>query len=446
MRIRENSHCGHQAARSGMAFVGRLGARVSMHLTAYASAGGFGWRLASKIIRPIATGLEFVLAVCSRLAARLLAVFAIWFGAVLFGAVSFGFVNLAHAEASMPLCEAAFSGSLPVLKELAGLKVAATQAQAAGNRDFAITLYQLYQKSSNQAKVDGVDLRGLKAMVNEVEAKENKKSLDEEARREKTRDLEEMQLIDGKHMILQPISPGKFMMGEVGVQIKTEITKSYEMAATQTTQVVWRKVVEQAKLKFPGKYDVLNPDPSKYKGELNPVEQVSWDDVKLWLSALNELAAQGDAIVNEVMPNHKPGEIYRLPTEAEWEFVVRARGEAQGNYHFGESETELKEHAWFDANAQNQPHPVAQKHPLVIDGRELYDLHGNVWEWTQDSWDGLSQLKGGVDPLGITGSFRVTRGGSWNYGAYTLRSGFRNYWAPDYRASGVGFRLVRALP
>jgi formylglycine-generating enzyme required for sulfatase activity len=316
------------------------------------------------------------------------------------------------------LCEAVFSGSLPVLKDLAQLKVTAAQAQAAGNRDFAITLYRLYQKSSDQAKADGVDLRGLKSMLDEVEIKENNKSLDEETRREKARALEEIRFIDGKRMILQPIAPGKFMMGEVGKQIETEITKPYEMAATQTTQVVWRKVVEQAKLKFPGKYDALNPDPSKFKGELNPVELVSWDDVQLWLGALNELATQSDAIVNEVMPNHKPGQIYRLPTEAEWEFVVRARGKAQGTYHFGESETTLGEYAWYDANAERQTHPVAQKKSLMIDGKEFYDLHGNVREWTQDSWDGHSPLRGGTDPLGTGGSFRVLRGGGWNYRAW----------------------------
>jgi formylglycine-generating enzyme required for sulfatase activity len=460
MQVRENSHCGHQAARSEMALAGRLGAWVSIHLTAY------GLFLLFVEVMPIPVG---GLAVCRWLcavadavgpniqiihisptvfrqiptyaSARLLAIFAVSFSAVLFG-----FVTPAHAEVSSPLCEAAFSGSLPVLKELAHLKVAATQAQAAGKPELAITLYRIYRKSSNQAKADGVDLRGLKAMIDEVEVKENNKSLDEEVRKEKTRVLEEMQFIDGTRMILQPIAPGKLMMGEVGKQIETEITKPYEMAATQTTQLVWRKVVEQAKLKFPGKYDVLNPDPSKFKGELNPVEQVSWDDVQLWLGALNELAAQGDAIINEVMPNHKPGEIYRLPTETEWEFVVRARGKAQGTYHFGESEIALGEYAWYDANAEKQTHPVAQKKPLIIDGREFYDLHGNVWEWTQDSWDGSSPLKGGADPLGTGGSYRVHRGGSWVSDASRLHSANRYYAGPGCHYIFVGFRLVRALP
>jgi formylglycine-generating enzyme required for sulfatase activity len=466
MRVRENSYGRHEATlskvASEMTLSSRLGAWLSIHLTAY------GLFLLFLEVMPIAvSGLAVRRWLCAVADAvgpniqiihisptvfrQIPAYASVLFSSVLFSAVSFsfasfGFVTPAHAEVSSPLCEAAFSGSLPVLKELARLKVAATQAQAAGNRDFAITLYQLYRKSSDQAKVNGVDLRGLKAMIDEVDAKENKKSLDEETRREKTRALEEIRIIDGKRMILQPIAPGKFMMGEVGKQIETEITKPYEMAATQTTQIVWRKVVEQAKLKFPGKYDALNPDPSNFKGELNPVEQVSWDDVQLWLNALNELAAQGDPIINDVIPNHKPGEIYRLPREAEWEFIVRARGKAQGAYHFGESETELSEYAWYGANAEKQIYPVAQKKPLTIDGREFYDLHGNVWEWTQDSWDGVSPLKGGIDPLGTGGSLRVIRGGSWSNGAQALRSAYRNLWWPGDRNNVVGFRLVRALP
>jgi formylglycine-generating enzyme required for sulfatase activity len=441
---------------------------VSIHLTVYGlfllfvevmpiPVGGLAVR---RWLCAVAAGLGLVSAVCLHLAAHLLAAFTVAFGAilfsfvsfgsaslsaVLFGAISLGFVTPAHAGVSSPLCEAAFLGSLPVLKELAHLKVSATQAQAAGKPELAVTLYRIYKKSSDQARADGVDLRGLKAMIDEVEVNENKKSLDEETRKERNRALEEIRLIDGKRMILQPIAPGKFMMGEVGKQIETEITKPYEMAATQTTQLVWRKVVEQAKKKFPGKYDALNPDPSKFKGELNPVEQVSWDDVQLWLNALNELAAQGDAIINEVMPNHKPGEIYRLPTEAEWEFVVRARGDANGAYHFGESETELSEYAWHDANAK-RTHPVAHKTPLIIDGREFYDLHGNVWEWVQDSWDGLSLLNGGVDPLGMIGPGRVFRGGDWSSNAPFLHSGFRGGWGPGNHHDNIGFRLVRALP
>jgi formylglycine-generating enzyme required for sulfatase activity len=208
---------------------------------------------------------------------------------------------------------------------------------------------------------------------------------------------------------------------------------------------VWRQVVSRAKEKFPGKYDALNADPSNFKGDLNPVEQVSYDDVQLWLKALNELAQAGDPVVQEVMPGHKPGEIFRLPTEAEWEFVVRVRGTANGVYHFGDSAADLGRYGWFGGNSGHTTHPVATREPLVIDGQEFYDLHGNVWEWTQDWYD--STLKGGKDPQSpLTGSGRAIRGGSWVNLAQALRSGSRGNGGGGGRDFGLGFRLARALP
>jgi formylglycine-generating enzyme required for sulfatase activity len=245
-------------------------------------------------------------------------------------------------------------------------------------------------------------------------------------------------------MVFHTVAPGKFMMGEVGKQIETEITKPFQMAATQTTQIVWRKVALRAKERFPGKYDALNADPSRFEGDLRPVEQISWEDIQLWLSALNELAVSGDVVVEVAMPGHKPGEIYRLPTEAEWEFVVRARGEAPGKYHFGENEKDLADFAWFGGNSEHQTHPVAQKKPLVVDGQEFYDMHGNVSEWMHD-WYGIN-LQGGIDPRGPDGGDAYAmRGGGWSDGAPSiLRSGCRSVGMPDSRYAFGGFRLVRS--
>ena len=69
---------------------------------------------------------------------------------------------------------------------------------------------------------------------------------------------------------------------------------------------------------------------------------------------------------------------FRLPTEAEQEYILRAAGTANGIYYFGDNEAELKDHAWYDKNSDRQNPPVAQLKPLVIDGKEFYDLLGNV--------------------------------------------------------------------
>src|SRR5690606_36380357 len=138
-------------------------------------------------------------------------------------------------------------------------------------------------------------------------------------------------------------------------------------------------------------------DPSNFTGALRPVEQVSYEDVQSWISALHLLSKSPEKGIEkelaELIPGHKAGDIYRLPTEAEWEFVVRGRGQYNDKYHFGSQESQLGDYAWFYGNSGNQTHPVAQKKPLVIDGKEFYDMHGNVWEWTHD-WYG-NKLSGG---------------------------------------------------
>jgi formylglycine-generating enzyme required for sulfatase activity len=355
--------------------------------------------------------------------------------------------NPSTAASKNIVCEAFFSGSFPVLSKLAELRVSVDELKAQNKPELAQTLYDLWRRKVDEARVSGIDLGGLKFLIEEATADHEAQNKSKEGRERRTREVEESNFLKGLRLAFHAIAPGKFMMGEVGKQIETEITRPFQMAATQTTQAVWRQVTLRAKEKFPGKYDSLISDPSKFKGELHPVERVSWDDVQLWIQALNELATVGDPVVQEVMPGHKLGEIFRLPTEAEWEFVVRIRGTAQDTYHFGQNTTDLVEYAWFDQNAGGRTHPVAQKKPLVLDGQEFYDMHGNVWEWTQDSWDGGSPLEGGKDPLGTTGFQRVARGGGGQFGAFDLRSAYRNFGLPGDSGQGnVGFRLVKALP
>ncbi|OFZ29028.1 MAG: hypothetical protein A2622_13120 [Bdellovibrionales bacterium RIFCSPHIGHO2_01_FULL_40_29] len=265
-----------------------------------------------------------------------------------------------------------------------------------------------------------------------------------------------------KKMTFHEIKPGKFMMGEIGSQVSTEITKPFEMMATQVTQMMW------ARLKIAmGEKDLNKINPSNFKTGTDsttvhiegidvqmkadhPVEQVSWEDVKGYIEGLNRLSSTGDMktqdLLEKLISGHKKGDIYDFPSVAQWEFVMRDRGNANKKHFDRDDEVDVPNHAWFSGNAGSQTHAVATLQPRVIDGKPFYDLEGNVWEWNKDSWDGSSKLPGGNDPLGISGSHRVVRGGSWSYIAELSRSGFRGNLGPSFRDGDVGFRLVRTSP
>ncbi|GHT95116.1 hypothetical protein FACS1894116_10130 [Betaproteobacteria bacterium] len=171
---------------------------------------------------------------------------------------------------------------------------------------------------------------------------------------------------------------------------------------------------------------VMGSNPSKFKGNRNPVENVSWDDIQVFIRRLNE----------------KEGtDKYRLPTEAEWEYAARAG--TKSAYSFGNDDGQLGQYAWYDDNSGSQTHPVGQKKPNPWG---LYDMHGNVWEWVEDWYDsGYYAHSPTIDPAGpLSGQLRVLRGGSWDYSAGGLRSAYRGYSSPDRRCDYYGFRLARS--
>ena len=127
----------------------------------------------------------------------------------------------------------------------------------------------------------------------------------------------------------------------------------------------------------------------------------------------------------------------RLPTEAEWEYACRAG--SQHEYCFGDDQHLLREYAWYMDNKVSAPHTVGGRKPNVWG---LYDMHGNVWEWCEDS-KRTYRKQPVKDPIGAaTVESRAIRGGSWGSNARSVRCAYRNQNSPVLRGNTLGFRLV----
>jgi formylglycine-generating enzyme required for sulfatase activity len=236
------------------------------------------------------------------------------------------------------------------------------------------------------------------------------------------------EIINSIEIKLVLIPNGTFMMGspieEEGrydneVQHKVTISRDYYLGVTEVTQGQYEKVMGTNPSKFQ-KQVILNKDSSMY-----PVEKVSWEDAVSFCKRLSELPDEKTA-----------GRVYRLPTEAEWEYACRAESETA--FHFGGSSKLSDDFAWF-GNSNKQTHPVGQKKPNAWG---LYDMHGNVFEWCGDWFN--EYPKGAVsDPTGPKeGVLRVFRGGSWEFGAASGRSATRFFTAPFGRGDWIGFRVA----
>jgi len=161
-----------------------------------------------------------------------------------------------------------------------------------------------------------------------------------------------------------------------------------------------------------------------------PASYLSWEDAHQLAQRLN--AAAGDSL-------------YRLPTEAEWEFACQA-GTAT-TWSFGADASQLGDYAWFRGNAMDgdrgYARPVGTREPSPWG---LYDMHGNLAEWVQD-WHAPYTEESQEDPQGpAVGVERVFRGGHYYIQAPYTRSAFRYHYPPGYRGNAVGARLVRMPP
>jgi len=190
---------------------------------------------------------------------------------------------------------------------------------------------------------------------------------------------------------------------------------------------------------------VMGSNPSNFKGDANrPVERVTWYDAVNFCNALSRLEGLTPAyrISGNSVTWIESANGYRLPTEAEWEYAARGGNQSRG-FKFSGSDKE-GEVAWYDGNSGNKTHSVGQKKPNELG---LYDMSGNVWEWCWDWYDsGYYGKSPSTDPKGpSSGSFRVLRGGSWNYLTSLLRSANRNRNVPVSWGPYIGFRFSRTL-
>jgi formylglycine-generating enzyme required for sulfatase activity len=229
----------------------------------------------------------------------------------------------------------------------------------------------------------------------------------------------------GMKLVLIPA--GEFQMGaadgESGAnpdekpQHRVRITKPFYLGVCEVTQAEYVRV--------------MGRNPSNFKGKdgLLPVESVSWEEAQDFCRKLSGLPDE-----------QRASAVYRLPTEAEWEYACRAGTETA--YGLVEHADKLREFAWCGEDSASQTNPVGQKKPNAWG---LYDVHGNVWEWCAD-WYGNYLASAVEDPTGpITGSERVHRGGAWHSSAEFCRSAKRSDAPLDFRNDGLGFRVARSM-
>ena len=216
-------------------------------------------------------------------------------------------------------------------------------------------------------------------------------------------------------MVLIP--PGSFAMGSArggdneGPVTSVTLTTAFSLGKTQVTQRLW--------------VAVMGSNPSRFKGESLPVESVSWDEAMDFCRKLTERERSAGSLPS--------GYVYTLPTEAQWEYACRAG--TTGDYA-----GDLQAMAWFAENAGRTTHAVATKQ---ANAWGLHDMHGNVWEWTNDWW-GIYAPSPATNPQGpATGTGVAIRGGSFLDDAHYCRASARYNANRAWAGHTIGFRVAR---
>ncbi|XZE55092.1 formylglycine-generating enzyme family protein [Planctomycetaceae bacterium SH139] len=266
----------------------------------------------------------------------------------------------------------------------------------------------------------------------------------------------------GMKLVLIP--KGTFTMGtpldEVGSedderQHQVTISKDYYLGIFEVTQAQYKKVTGRNPSQLNGqvlaeripakkhpvtgrtveKAKIIPKDTSDF-----PVDSVTWDDAVYFCERLSGLSEEKRA-----------GRVYRLPTEAEWEFACRAGSKTA--YSFGDDKKTLADYGWYYGNSSenvssHRTHPVGEKKPNAWG---LFDMHGNASEWCLDWYGDYSDIAV-TDPRGPSsgsdslGDGRVLRGGGYRWDAVGCRSAARNSCSPSYRSQHNGFRVTMIPP
>ncbi len=202
---------------------------------------------------------------------------------------------------------------------------------------------------------------------------------------------------------------------------EVQISRGYWMGTCEITQAQWRAL--------------MVTDPSKYKGDELPVEMVSWHESVEFCRKLTQRERKASRLPD--------GFVYRLPTEAEWEYAARG-GTKSRNYNYPGS-NDPEEVAWHHPGSEDETHPVGTKRPNELG---LYDMAGNVWEWCMDWYAPDYYAKSPKeDPLNNDSgdkTYRVCRGGSWGLYPTHCRSANRGGGTPAGKFYSYGFRVVLA--
>jgi formylglycine-generating enzyme required for sulfatase activity len=245
---------------------------------------------------------------------------------------------------------------------------------------------------------------------------------------------ETVTLAPGVDLVLAWVPPGTFLMGsppdEEG-RIDSEtlhrvtLTVGFWLGVHPVTQAQWRAV--------------MGTDPSYFKGDDLPVESVSWEEARDFAAALTKKCDD----------KH----LYRLPTEAEWEYSCRGGRSSSHPFGVGDGRSLSSREANFDGNF---PYGGAAEGPSLEETSKvgsypanalgLFDMHGNVWEWCADRYGPYPEGEVTNPDVSSEGPSRVFRGGGWGDFARGCRAAIRGRCGPGDRDDDLGFRLARSVP